>query len=68
MASVGTWGCGGADSTTFTMDKGAAGSFLLELMARLQGCGTAPAIDYRAYAKMDERDRAGSDQDAKARG
>lgn len=51
VASVGTFGCGGADSTTFTLDKRAAGSFLLELMARLQGCGTAPAIDYRAYAR-----------------
>ncbi len=51
VASVGTFGCGGADSTAFTLDKRAAGTFLLELMARLQGCGTAPAIDYRAYAK-----------------
>ncbi|MFZ0393686.1 MAG: DUF6602 domain-containing protein [Terracidiphilus sp.] len=51
VASVGTFGCGGADSTTFTLDERAAGSFLMELMARLQGCGTAPAIDYRAYAK-----------------
>ena len=54
VASVGTFGCGGADSTTFTMGKRAAGNFLLELMARLQGCGTAPAIDYRAYAKWME--------------
>ena len=51
VATMGTFGCGGADSTTFTRDNRAAGTFLLELMARLQGCGTAPAIDYRAYAK-----------------
>ena len=50
-ASVGTFGCGGADSTTFRLESQAAGRFLLELMARLQSCGTAPAIDYRAYAK-----------------
>lgn len=54
VASAGTFGCGGADSTTFKLDKRAAGTFLLELMARLQGCGTAPAIDYRAYAKWVE--------------
>ncbi|HTX74667.1 MAG TPA: DUF6602 domain-containing protein [Terracidiphilus sp.] len=54
-ASVGTFGCGGADSAAFRLESQAAGRFLLELMARLQGCGTAPAIDYRAYAKwMDE--------------
>ncbi|HTX75050.1 MAG TPA: hypothetical protein VMD29_02510 [Terracidiphilus sp.] len=36
------------------MDKRASGNFLLELMARLQGCRTAPAINYRAYAKWME--------------
>jgi len=51
IAAVGTFGCGGADSTTATLDKHAATSFLLELMSRLQACGTVPAIDYRAYAK-----------------
>ena len=51
VAAVGTFGCGGADSTTATPDKHAATSFLLELMSRLQACGTVPAIDYRAYAK-----------------
>ncbi|HTX76282.1 MAG TPA: DUF6602 domain-containing protein [Terracidiphilus sp.] len=51
VASVGTFGCGGADATSFRLEERAAGRFLLELMARLQGCGTAPAIDYRAYAK-----------------
>jgi hypothetical protein len=51
VAAVGTFGCGGADSVTATPDKHAATSFLLELMSRLQACGTVPAIDYRAYAK-----------------
>jgi hypothetical protein len=51
IAALGTFGCGGADSTTATLDKHAATSFLLELMSRLQGCGTVPAIDYRSYAK-----------------
>jgi hypothetical protein len=51
IAALGTFGCGGADSTTATLDKHAATSFLLELMSRLQACGTVPAIDYRAYAK-----------------
>jgi hypothetical protein len=51
VAAVGTFGCGGADSTTATLDEHAATSFLLELMSRLQACGTVPAIDYRAYAK-----------------
>jgi hypothetical protein len=51
VAALGTFGCGGADSVTATEDKHAATSFLLELMSRLQACGTVPAIDYRAYAK-----------------
>jgi hypothetical protein len=51
IAAVGTFGCGGADSTTATEDKHAATTFLLELMSQLQACGTVPAIDYRAYAK-----------------
>jgi hypothetical protein len=51
VAALGTFGCGGADSTTVTLDKHAATSFLLELMSRLQACGTVPAIDYRAYAR-----------------
>jgi hypothetical protein len=51
IAALGTFGCGGADSVTATEDKHAATSFLLELMSRLQACGTVPAIDYRAYAK-----------------
>ncbi len=50
-ASVGTFGCGGAESTAFELDPRAPGTFLIELMARLQGCGTAPAIDYREYGK-----------------
>jgi hypothetical protein len=56
IAAVGTFGCGGANSTTATDDKYAATSFLLELMSRLQACGTVPAIDYRAYAKWLRRD------------
>jgi hypothetical protein len=51
IAALGTFGCGGADSVTATPDKHAATTFLLELMSRLQACGTVPAIDYRAYAK-----------------
>ena len=51
VAALGTFGCGGADSVTATPDTHAATSFLLELMSRLQACGTVPAIDYRAYAK-----------------
>ena len=51
IAALGTFGCGGVDSTTATLDKHAATSFLLELMSRLRACGTVPAIDYRAYAK-----------------
>jgi hypothetical protein len=51
VASAGVFGCGGDDSTTYRADKHAGGVFLLELMSRLQACGTAPAIDYRAYAK-----------------
>ena len=51
VAALGTFGCDGADSTTATEDEHAATSFLLELMSRLQACGTVPAIDYRAYAK-----------------
>ena len=51
VATTGTFGCNGADSTAFTLDPYAGGTFLLELMARLQACGTAPAIDYREYAK-----------------
>lgn len=55
VASIGTFGCGGGDSTNFRLESQAAARFLLELMARLQSCGTAPAIDYRAYAKwMDQ--------------
>jgi hypothetical protein len=50
-ASVGTFGCDGADSTTFRLESQAAGRFLMEVMARLQACGTAPAIDDRAYGK-----------------
>ena len=41
----------GAESTAFELDPQAPGTVLIELMARLQGCGTAPAIDYRAYGK-----------------
>jgi hypothetical protein len=51
IAALGTFGCGGADATTARVDAHAATSFLLELMSRLQACGTVPAIDYRAYAK-----------------
>ncbi len=51
IAALGTFGCGGVDSVTAKEDKHAATSFLLELMSRLQACGTVPAIDYRAYAK-----------------
>jgi len=51
IAALLTWGCGGVDSVTASEDKHAATSFLLELMSRLQACGTVPAIDYRAYAK-----------------
>jgi len=51
VASLGTFGCGGASSTEARFDSKAATSFLFELMTRLQGCGTAPAMDYRAYAK-----------------
>lgn len=51
VASHGVFGCNGDDSTTYRPDQYAGGTFLLELMARLQACGTAPAIDYREYAK-----------------
>lgn len=51
VATHGVFGCSGDDSTTYRADKHAGGVFLLELMARLQSCGTAPAIDYRAYGK-----------------
>lgn len=50
VASSGVFGCNGDDSMTYRADKYAGGTFILELMARLQSCGTAPAIDYRAYA------------------
>lgn len=56
IAALGTFGCDGADCTTAAEDKHAATSFLLELMSRLQACGTVPAIDYRAYAKWLRRD------------
>ncbi|MFZ0392544.1 MAG: DUF6602 domain-containing protein [Terracidiphilus sp.] len=51
VASLGTFGCGGASSTEVRFDTKAATSFLFELMTRLQECGTAPAISFRAYAK-----------------
>lgn len=34
-----------------TNEPNGATSFLFELMSRLQACGTAPAINFRAYAK-----------------
>lgn len=51
VASLGTFGCGGADSTEARFDEKAATSFLFELLSRLQACGTAPAIDFRAYGR-----------------
>lgn len=51
VATQGTFGCGGASSFKTTLDDKAATSFLLELLSRLQACGTAPAIDYRQYAR-----------------
>lgn len=55
VAMLGTFGCGGADSTAVQLSDFAATVFLLELLARLQGCGTAPAMDFRAYAQWLER-------------
>lgn len=51
VASLGTFGCGGDTSTQVTNESNAATSFLFELMSQLQSCGTAPAINFRAYAK-----------------
>jgi hypothetical protein len=51
VAAVGTFGCGRANATTAQFDDHATTSFLMELMSRLQACGTVPAIDYRAYAR-----------------
>ncbi len=51
IAAHATFGCNRADCLTACYDTKAATGFLLELLARLQQCGTVPAIDYRAYAK-----------------
>lgn len=51
VAMQGTWGCGGDDERPVREDPFAATAFLLELMTRLQSCGTAPALDFRAYAR-----------------
>lgn len=51
VASLGTFGCSGAESTEVRFDTKAATSFLFELLSRLQGCGTAPAIDFRSYGR-----------------
>lgn len=51
VAMLGTFGCGGGDATTVQLSDFAATAFLLELMTRLQACGTAPAVDFRAYAQ-----------------
>jgi hypothetical protein len=52
-----TFGCSETSSQTVRYDTKAATSFLLTLLARLQQCGTAPAIDYRAYAQWLSDDR-----------
>jgi hypothetical protein len=51
IAAHGTFGCNGADRMTVCYDSHAATCFLLEIMTRLQECGTVPAIDFRAYSK-----------------
>jgi hypothetical protein len=51
IAAHATFGCGGSASQEASYDAKAATAFLLDLLARLQQCGTVPAIDYRAYAK-----------------
>lgn len=51
IAAHGTFGCNGADCLTVCYDAKAATCFLLEIMSRLQECGTVPAINFRAYSQ-----------------
>jgi hypothetical protein len=51
IAAYGTFGCEGANCVTSIQHDKATSSFLLALITRLQGVGTAPAIDMSAYAQ-----------------
>jgi hypothetical protein len=51
IAAYGTFGCEGADCRSAAPHDKATTSFLLEIITRLQGIGTAPAIDMAAYAQ-----------------
>jgi hypothetical protein len=51
IAAHGTFGCGTGNCRSFNHDTKCVTTFLLELMSRLQECGTVPAMDFRAYAK-----------------
>jgi hypothetical protein len=51
IAAYGTFGCEGADCLSAAQHERATTCFLLEIITRLQGIGTAPAIDMAAYAK-----------------
>jgi hypothetical protein len=50
IASLGTYGCG-RNPDVGKIERSPATSFLFELMSRLQARGTAPAIDFCAYAR-----------------
>jgi hypothetical protein len=50
IAAYGTFGCEGANCLSSAPHDRATTCFLLELITRLQGIGTAPAIDMTAYA------------------
>jgi hypothetical protein len=51
IAAYGTFGCEGADCVSSVQHDKATSCFLLDLITRLQGIGTAPAIDMTAYAQ-----------------
>jgi hypothetical protein len=51
IAAYGTFGCEGAACTSSIQHEKATTCFLLDLIRRLQGIGTAPAIDMAAYAQ-----------------
>ena len=51
IAAYGTFGCEGATCLSSAPHDKASTCFLLELITRLQGIGTAPAIDMASYAQ-----------------
>jgi hypothetical protein len=50
IAAHGTFGCEGANCVSSAPHDKATTCFLLELITRLQGIGTAPAVDMAAYS------------------